>query len=160
DDGALLFPPGYLRERGCREGDVITLGVGQEGLRCEVVAAPLGPLTAFGKCLEAVLALDPTPPVPLDMAIWTACADDPALLTEPLPPLAEALDACGFSRADEWLGPPGFDVRYWQNAQQRAAIARRYDLDYDDASAVLTLSALYHRALGKAEADDGHGGEA
>jgi Flp pilus assembly protein TadD len=161
DDGALLLPPGYLRERGCREGDVIALGVGQEGLRCEVVAAPLGPLTAFGERLEAVLALDPTPPVLLDMAIWTACADDPALFTEPLPPLAEAVDACGFSRADEWLGPRGFDVPHWQMAQQRAAIARLYNLDYDEAFAVLTLSALYHRAQDKAAAtDDGHGDEA
>jgi hypothetical protein len=151
--GALLFPPGYLRELGCREGDVLTLRGGQAGLRCEVVDQSFGPVTALGERLAAVMARDPSRPVLLDTVIFTACADDPELFTEPLPPLAEAVDACGFPREGEWLAPQGFDFGRWRVA----ATARRYGLDDDEALVVLGLSVLYRQMSQQADtAEPGH----
>jgi tetratricopeptide (TPR) repeat protein len=157
-EGALLLPPGYLRERGCREGDVIALGVGPNGLSCEVVAQPAGSVAVLEQRLKAVLANWRNPPVELDMAVWAACADDPTLFTEPLPPLAEAVDACGLSRDGDWLAPRGFDFLQWRIGRRCVAIARRYDLDYDDALAVASLKALYLRALSDDASGDGRGG--
>lgn len=145
EDGVLLLPPGYLREQGCREGDLIALGVGWEGLRCEVVTAPAGPVAALEQRLEAVLAQDPNPPVSLDTAIQTACADDPSLFTEPLPPLVEMLDAGGFPHDGDWLGPRGFDFPQWWMRQRCMVVARRHDLHSDDALAVMALRVLYRQ---------------
>jgi hypothetical protein len=50
-------------------------------------------VAGLGQRLSAVLR--ETEPVPLDVAVWTVCADDPTLSTGPLPPLGAALDACG-----------------------------------------------------------------
>lgn len=145
DAGALLLPPGYLREQGCREGDLIALGVGQQGLRCEIVTAPAGPVAALEQRLEAILAQDSNPPVLLDTAVQTACADDPSLFTEPLPPLVEMLDAGGFAHDGDWLGPRGFDFPQWRTRQQCAAVARRHNLHPDEARAVVALHALYRK---------------
>jgi tetratricopeptide (TPR) repeat protein len=162
DHGALLLPPGYLRDRGCREGDVIALGVEQEGLRFEVITAPLEPVTVLAQRLEAVLTRSSHPPVETDVAVWAACEDDPALFTKPLPPLAEALAACGLPCDDDWLGPPGFDFGRWRVELRCAVIARRNDLDSDEALAVLTMGVLYRRMLNNVvatEGDEGNGGD-
>lgn len=146
DHGALLLTPGYLKEKGLSEGDVIALSLTGDGLVLEVVpdqeAAPEA-LDRLGQRLTAVLKHEPDEPMQLDVAVWTACADDPALFTEPLPPLGAALDACGLAHDGEWLAGPGFDFRRWQVEHRCAAIARDYDLTNDEALAVLAIVLLY-----------------
>jgi tetratricopeptide (TPR) repeat protein len=146
--GALLLPPGYLRGKGLREGDVIAVRVTADGLLLEAMPDEVKPteqLAGAGRRLTEVLAAGDGEPVPLDVAVWTACADDPALFAEPLPPLGEVLAACGLVHDDEWLAPPGFDFRRWRANARRVAIAERHDLDDDEAFAVLAIVTLYER---------------
>jgi tetratricopeptide (TPR) repeat protein len=146
DHGALLLTPGYLKEKGLTDGDVIALGLTGDGLVLEVIpdqdATPEA-LDRLGQRLTAVLKHEPDEPMQLDVAVWTACADDPALFTEPLPPLGAALDACGLAHDGEWLAGPGFDFRRWQVEHRCAAIAREHDLTSDEALAVLVIVSLY-----------------
>jgi tetratricopeptide (TPR) repeat protein len=146
--GALLLPAGCLRERGLSEGDVIALRLTPGGLRLEAVGdreVPPERLDGLERRLGAVLEDDADEPVPLDVAVLTACADDPALFTEPLPPLGEALQACELVHYGEWLAPRGFDFRQWRVDKRRTAIASRHDLDDDEALVVLAIVTLYER---------------
>jgi hypothetical protein len=145
--GALLLPPGYLRGRGWGEGDVVAVRVTRDGLVLSAVPDPEPPaerLAEVGRRLTEVLA-GSDGPMSLDVAVWTACADDPTLFAEPLPPLGEVLDVCGLVHEEEWVAPPGFDVRRWRAEARHTAIAQRYDLDDDAALAVQAIVTLYER---------------
>ena len=87
--------------------------------------------------------LDADEPVYFDAAVWTACVEDPAVFTEPLPPLCEIVDDYGLAHRGEWLAPDGFDFDRWRFERGCAALAERYDLDPDDAFALYTLVKLY-----------------
>jgi tetratricopeptide (TPR) repeat protein len=148
DLGALLLPAGCLRGKGMGEGDVISVRITGEGLLLEaapdeVVSAER--LAGAGRGLTEVLAAGDGGPMLLDVAVWTACADDPTLFAEPLPPLGEVLAACGLVREGEWLALPGFDFRRWRADARRVGIAERHDLDDDEAFAVLAIVVLYER---------------
>jgi hypothetical protein len=148
DLGALLLPAGYLRGRGMAEGDAIAVRVSGDGLSLEAVpdqAMSTERLGGLGRRLTEVLTAGAGRPVSLDVAVWTACADDLTLFAEPLPPLGEALAACGLVHDDEWLAPPGFDFGRWRADARRAGIAERYDLDDDAALAVQVIVTLYER---------------
>ncbi len=148
DHGALLLRPGYLRELGLGGGDVIALGLAEDGLLLESVPEPVVTaerVAGLGQRLSSVLATEPNEPMPLDDAVWTVCADDPTLFTEPLPPLGEALDVCGLAHDGEWLAEQGFDFRRWRVENRCAAMARRYDLSADEALAVLVIVTMYDR---------------
>jgi tetratricopeptide (TPR) repeat protein len=150
DHGALLLPPGYLRGRGLGEGDVIALGLAADGLVLESVPQPVvtaETVATLGRRLNAVLGENPDEPTPLDIAVWTACADDPTLFTRPLPPLGAALDACGLAHDGEWLATEGFDIRRWQVEQRCAAVARVHGLSGDEALAVLAMVTLYDQVV-------------
>ncbi len=166
DLGALLLPPGYLQGKGLGEGDVIALGLAEDGLLLESVPEPVvtaETVTELGQRLSAVLEVEPDEPTPLDVAVWTACADDPTLFTEALPPLAEVLDACGLVHDGEWLAVQGFDFPRWQVDKRCAAIARIHDLGDDETLAVVAMVILYDQIAGlhaAALAVDEDGGEA
>ncbi|HKR48892.1 MAG TPA: SEC-C metal-binding domain-containing protein [Pseudonocardiaceae bacterium] len=148
EHGALLLPPGYLRERGLSEGAVIALSLTGDGLSLKVVSEHVirpEAVGALGQRLSAVLATEPDEPMPLDLAVWRACVDDPTLFTEPLPPLGMALDTCGLAHDGEWLAKPGFDFDRWRVELRCAAITRRYDLTDDEALSVLAIVMLYHQ---------------
>ena len=49
--------------------------------------------------------LDADEPVYFDAAVWTACVEDPAVFTEPLPPVCEIVDDYGLAHRGEWLAP-------------------------------------------------------
>ncbi|MGH3778417.1 MAG: SEC-C domain-containing protein [Pseudonocardiaceae bacterium] len=146
---ALLLPPGYLQGNGLSEGDVIALGLTGDGLLLEPIPEPVvtpETVAGLGRRLSAVLLeTESDEPMPLDVAVWTACADDPALFTEPLPPLGTALDACGLAHDGEWLATGGFDFRRWRVEKRCAAIARVYALGHHEALAVLAIVGLYDR---------------
>ena len=148
DHGALLLPPGYLQGKGLRDGDVVALGLAGDGLVLESVPTPVvtaETVAGLGQRLSAILDDEPDEPVLLDAAVCTACADDPTLFTEPLPPLRAALDACGLAHDGDLLATRGFDIRRWRVEQRCAAIARVHDLDDDEALAVLAIVRLYEQ---------------
>ena len=87
--------------------------------------------------------LDADEPVYFDAAVWTACVEDPAVFTEPLPPLCEIVDDYGLAHRGEWLAPDGFDFDRWHFERGCAALAERHDLDPDDAFVLYTLVKLY-----------------
>jgi tetratricopeptide (TPR) repeat protein len=166
DLGALLLPSGCLRGMGLGAGDLVAVRVTADGLLLEPV--PDEGLSAertddVGRGLTEVLTAGDGEPVSLDVAVWTACADDPTLFAEPLPPLGEVLAACGLVRDDELLALPGFDFRRWQANVRRAEIAERHDLDGDEALAVLAIAGLYEQVADlHAAASEAHeeGGDA
>ena len=142
--GALLLAPGTLVALGVAEGDLVGVRLTAQGLVVERVTAPPrspGVGAAVGGRLAATLDADE--PVYFDAAVWTACVEDPAVFTEPLPPLCEIVDDHGLAHHGEWLAPGGFDFARWRFERGCAALAERYDLDSDDAFALYTLVKLY-----------------
>ena len=140
--GALLLMPGTLGTLGVAEGDLVGVRLTEQGLVVERVTAPsLGAHAAVGARLAATLDADE--PVYFDAAVWTACVEDPAVFTEPLPPLCEIVDDYGLAHRGEWLAPDGFDFDLWHFERGCAALVERHDLDPDDAFALYTLVKLY-----------------
>ncbi|TCO53129.1 SEC-C metal-binding domain-containing protein [Actinocrispum wychmicini] len=158
--GAFLLPPGCLAGKGLAEGDVIALGITGDGVTLEVVpdeAAMLARATGVGERLSAVLDAGAGEPLSLDMVVWTACADDPGLFAEPLPPLGDVLDGYGLAYDGEMLAPSGFELERWRVNDRQAAIAQRNDLDDDEALAVLAIVVLYEQVAELHEdAEDGN----
>jgi hypothetical protein len=151
--GALLLAPGSLAPLGVAEGDMVGVRLTAQGLVVERVTAPAH--SAVGARLAAVLDADE--PVYFDAAVWTACVEDPAVFTEPLPPLCEIVDDYGLTHSGEWLAPNGFDFTRWHFERGCAATAARHDLDPDDAFTLYTLVTLYDQMaalLADAHADE------
>ncbi len=138
---ALLLTPGTLAGLGVTDGDTIGVRLTPTGLvleRVDVTAKSPG-----GDWLAA--ALDRDEPTDVDAAAWTACAADPELFAEPLPPLSQIAEECGLAYRGEWLAPGGFDFDSWQFEIRCELLAKRYDLDPDDALTLASLVALYAR---------------
>ncbi|ORA78825.1 SEC-C domain-containing protein [Mycobacterium malmoense] len=148
--GALLLEPGTLEALGTAEGDLVGVRLTEQGLVVERVTALAHP--AAGARLAATLDADE--PVYIDAAVWTACAEDPELFTEPLPPLGEIIDDYGLARRGEWLAPAGFDFDRWHFESRCATLAEQYDLDPDDAFVLYTLIKLYDQVSLLVEAVD------
>jgi hypothetical protein len=137
--GALLLAPGTLEALGAAEGDLVGVRLTDQGLVVERVRAPAH--AAVGARLAAMLDADE--PVYFDAAVWTVCAEDPAVFTEPLPPLCEIVEGYGLAHRGEWLAPDGFDFDRWFFERGCARLAERHDLDPDDAFMLYTLVTLY-----------------
>jgi tetratricopeptide (TPR) repeat protein len=146
DDGSLLLAPGQLARLGVAERDLVGLRLTAAGLALEripeAVAAP-ETLEILRKRLDEVLR--EREPVEVDEAIWTVCAEDPALFTESLPPLGEALETIGLSRHGEWLAPGGFDFAEWRTDSYQRLVMSRYDLSDDEALAVIATVTMYEQ---------------
>ena len=106
--GTLVLAPGTLGTLGVAEGDLVGVRLTEQGLVVERVTAPsLGAHAPVGARLAAML--DAEEPVYFDVAVWTgARVEDPAVFTEPLPPLCEIVDDYGLAHRGEWLAPDGF----------------------------------------------------
>ncbi len=143
--GALLLAPGTLAALGVTEGDLVGLRLTEHGLQVEHVE-PVEPVA--DTALAALLAVLPEDePVYFDAAVWTACAGDPELFTEPLPPLSEIVDEYGLARDGEWLAQAEFDFGSWNFERECAALARLHDLDPDSAFALYTMIRLYENVV-------------
>lgn len=146
DDGGLLLPAGYLSAKGVAGGEVIGIGLGTDGL-CVRAGIDLDDraeeLAGLRRGLRAALVERVGEPVELDTAVWTACAQVPELFCTALPPLAEALAGCGLSWQGEWLAGAGFDFDRWWLGNKVHALARRHDLDEDEAFAVAVTVGVY-----------------
>ncbi|HEX9336743.1 MAG TPA: SEC-C domain-containing protein [Pseudonocardiaceae bacterium] len=146
EDGGLLLPPGYLNRLGMAAGNLIGMRVTPTGLTLEPVdEAAVMPATAVAERLRAVLAAADGAPVVVADAVWAACAEDPTLFARPLPPLSDTVRAAGLAHQGEWLAHDGFDFTRWQTGNRLADLARRHDLDEDEALAVLATVLLYER---------------
>lgn len=142
EGGALLLPPGALRGLGVEAGDLVGVRLSESGLTVERVAKAQ-PSPRVGDRLTAILAADE--PTFLDSAVWTICVEDPALFTEPLPPLREIFDDKGLVHSQDWLAPPGFDFERWRFEGSCNRLALRYGIDPDDALALRTLVGVYEQ---------------
>jgi hypothetical protein len=154
--GVLLLIPGTLARLGAAEGDLVGLRLSDQGLVVEriTMCAP----AEVGARLAATV--DPDEPVYFNAAVWTACAEDPAVFTEPLPPLADVLEDYGLAFDGDWLAPAGFDFDSWHFERRCAALAELHDLDPDDAFVLHTMVKLFERmslvieAVESADADE------
>lgn len=147
---ALLLEPGTLAALGADDGDTVGLRLTTDGLVLERVDV-ITQHTA-GERLAATLGADE--PTFFAAAAWTACVADPALFTDPLPPLSEIVDDHGMARSSEWLAPSGFDFRRWRFERRRELLGDRHGLDADDALVLTSLVDLYDEMSRLLEADD------
>ncbi len=142
--GALLLAPGTLEALGVAEGDLIGIRLTEPGLVVERVA----PVADHTVAARLAATLDDDEPVYICAAVWTACAEDAEVFTEPLPPLSEIIDDYGLAQDGDWLAPGGFDFDSWHFDRECAALGQLHDLDPEDAFALYTLIKLYeHMAL-------------
>ena len=139
--GALLLKPGALAALGVGDGDTVGLRLTPEGIvleRVDVIAQHTA-----GEGLAATLGADE--PSFFAAAAWAACVADPALFTDPLPPLSEIVEDYGLAHRGEWLAPSGFDFSRWQFERRCELLAERHGLDLDDALSLTSLVELYDR---------------
>ena len=148
--GALLLEPGALAALGVGDGDTVGVRLSTDGLVLERVDVTTQ--HTAGERLAATLDADE--PTYVDAAVWSACVTDPALFTDPLPPLSEIIEDHGLAHRGEWLAPSGFDFRRWQFERRCELLAERHGLDADDALVLTSLVELYNKALLLVEADD------
>ena len=154
--GAVLLEPGALAALGAGEGDTIGLRLAAEGL----VLSPVDVITQHKAAEQLAATLDADEPTYVDAAVWTACMTDPALFTDPLPPLTEIIENSGLAHRGEWLAPSGFDLRRWQFERRCELLGRAHGLDPDDAVVLTALIELYETAqLVVASGDAARAGE-
>ena len=144
-EGALLLPPGHFAALGVGAGDLVGLRVTATGFELAMVAEP-APCN-IGTALSALLEERPDRPEMLDAAVWTVCADDDSVFREPTEPLGDLLAASGLACDGDWIACRGFDFAAWRVAGRIETIKARYQLDEDEALAVLATVRLYEQTL-------------
>lgn len=148
--GALLLERGTLATLGVAEGDTIGLRLTTDGLVLERVDV----ITQHTAGERLAATLDADEPTYADAATWTACVADPALFTNPLPPLSEIVEDYGLARSGDWFAPSGFDFGRWRFERRCERLGERHSLDADDAVVLAALIEMYDKALLLVEADD------
>jgi tetratricopeptide (TPR) repeat protein len=143
DAAVLLLPPGYLSGRQIRPHDVIGLRVTADGLSLDVIDLPDQAEATSALAQAITTVLETSEPEEFSTAIWTACAADPALFRDPLPPLEAILPTCGLVRQGDWVALEGFDFGGWRTDVRRDALMQRHDLTQDECLTVLAGTALY-----------------
>ena len=149
-DGVLLLRPGRFTALGVAAGDLVGLRVTAHGLELAAVAE----LTRcdIGAALAALLEQRPDRPEMLDVAVWTVCAGDDGVFREAAPPLGDLLSASGLACEGDWVARSGFDFDAWRVAGRIETITERYQLDDDEALAVLATVRFYEQTLDVVEA--------
>ena len=151
-DGVLLLRPGRFAALGVAAGDLVGLRVTAHGLELVAVAQPTR--CDIGAALAALLEKRPDRPEMLDVAVavWTVCAGDDNVFREAAPPLGDLLVASGLAYDGDWVARSGFDFDAWRVAGRIETIKERYQLDDDEALAVLVTVRLYEQILDVVEA--------
>ncbi len=150
DQDALLLVPGRFADLSARSGDLIGLRVTPDGF--ELVAVDTTAPLEIGPPILAQLEQLSNGPGELDVTIWSACAGDDALFREPAAPLGELLSAGGLAVHGDWVARAGFDFDGWHVQGRIEAIKERYDLDDDEALAVLVTVRMCERTAGLVQA--------
>ncbi|MGO9226649.1 SEC-C metal-binding domain-containing protein [Mycobacterium sp.] len=149
-EGALLLPPGHFAALAVVAGDLVGLRVSENGFELATVAetTPCG----VGAELAALLQERPDQPEMLDAAVWMVCADDDSVFRSPTAPLGDLLAASGLACEGDWIACDGFDFAAWRVAGRIERIQARYQLDEDEALAVLATVRLYEQTRDLVEA--------
>lgn len=150
DTELLVLPAGRLAALGVGVGDLVGLRVGEHGF--ELVAVPEPGPCDVAAMLAGLLDAHPDRPEMLDVAVWMLCADDDSLFRQAALPLAELLSASGLAREGDWVAGSGFDFAAWRLAVRIETITERYQLDDDEALAVLATVRLYAQTRDVVEA--------
>jgi hypothetical protein len=149
-EGALLLPPGHFATLGVDAGDLVGLRVTTNGFELVTVAEPAP--SDISTALTTLLEQRRDQPEMLDNAVWTVCADDDNLFRQPTEPLGDLLAAGGLACDGDWIACGGFDFGAWRVAARVERIKSRYELDEDEALAVLATVRLYEEVLDLVEA--------
>ena len=149
-EGALLLPPGHLAAQGVDAGDLVGLRVTANGFELVAVAEPAP--CDISTALAILIEERRDQPQMLDIAMWTVCADDDNLFRQPTEPLGDLLVAGGLACEGDWIARRGFDFGSWRMAGRIERIRSRYELDEDEALAVLATVSLYEQTLDLVEA--------
>lgn len=154
DYEVVMLPAGYWGSKSVRSGDLIALRIAGDGLALEIPDAPVDAkaATAVAQALTAVL--DRREPEQLDTAIWTVCAEDPELFREPLVPLDELFAANGLARLVGWLAREEFDFATWRMQSRMNTVMDHFELDEEEALALLEANRLYEQVADRTEADE------
>ncbi|MGB8391543.1 SEC-C metal-binding domain-containing protein [Mycobacterium sp.] len=150
DTELLVLPAGRLAALGVGAGDLVGLRAGEHGFELVPVREP-GPCDV-ATMLAGLLDQHPDRPEMLDVAVWTVCADDDSLFRQAAPPLGELLSASGLACEGEWVAGSGFDFAAWRVAGRIETVKERYQLDDDEALAVLATVRLYKHTRDLVEA--------
>jgi len=138
---ALILEPGTLAGLGAAAGDTVGLGLSPDGLVLRKVDTT-GP-DAVGEKLAAAIESDT--PIVVSTAVWTLCAADSDLFTEPAPPLAEILTGQGLPFRGDFVAPGGFDFDRWHLERNTALLVEYYGVDPADAHVLTALFDLGER---------------
>ncbi len=141
-----------LERMGFTAGDLVGVTVRPDGFEVTAVGAVEPAPDVSARLATTLAALGDGEPAELNDVVWLLCADDPALFTNPLPPLTELLSRADLVVDGDWLGPPGFDFRAWRRAKRLASIGEMHELDDDEALAVLVIQRLYDDVVGVVDA--------
>ena len=150
NEGALLLPPGHFAVLGVAAGDLVGLRVTTNGFELAKVGKTVS--CNIGTKLASLLDERPDRPEMLDAAVWTVCADDDSAFREPTEPLGDLLAASGLACEGDWIACDGFDFAAWRAAGRIERIKARYQLDEDEALAVLVTVRLYEQTRDLVEA--------
>lgn len=151
DAELLVLPLGRLAALGVGAGDLVGLRVSAHGF--ELVAIPDEPAQCdIATALAGLLDRHPDQPQELDVAVWTVCADDDELFRKAALPLGELLSASELACEDEWVARSGFEFAAWRVAGRIETLKERYELDDDEALAVLATVRLYQEMLDAVDA--------
>ena len=149
-DGVLLLQPGRFTALGVAAGDLVGLRVTAHGFELAAVQE-LTPCD-IGAALAALLEQRPDRPEMLDVAVCEWEPSDDGVFREPAAPLGELLSASGLTCDGDWVARSGFDFDAWRVAGRIETIKERYQLDDDEALAVLVTVRLYEQILDVVEA--------
>lgn len=158
--GALLLPAGRLAALGVGAGDLVGVRVGADGF--ELVGVSETVSCSVGAALSAMLDERPGRAEMLDVATWTVCADDDGLFREPAAPLSELLAASGLAHDGDLVARDDCDFAAARLAERLEVVKARYELDDDEALAVLAVVKLHEQtldvvAVARAHLDDAGG---
>lgn len=141
---ALLLEPGRLASLGVVAGDLLGMSLGADGIALSAVAPDAEHAPGLGAALAEAVPADAEPEF-YDTVIWRMLSERPEMLTDPAAPLEASATELGYVKEADWLAPPGFDFAAWRTRQRLDHLAESYDLDDDEAVAVLAVVRLYER---------------
>ena len=139
-EGVLLLPAGRFAEIGAGAGDLVGLRVTAEGFELSRVSTPAP--CDLPTALTDLVQRRPEEPVMLDNAVWTVCAGDAGIFRQAALPLTDLVADSALALDGDALAPAGFDFAEWRTGMRIRRIVERYQLDQDEARAVLTVTRL------------------
>lgn len=140
---AWLLDREVLGRNGFTAGDLVGVTVRPDGFELTAAGAVETAPDVAARLATTLSALGDGAPADYSGVIWAMCAADPALFTDPLPPLAELLSRSDLVVDGDWLGPPGFDFPAWRLARRLQSVRDMHNLEEDEALAVLAIQRLF-----------------